>query len=144
MRFQFPPSAVTSIIGKGDRASGTSAETLPAQAARGLIFLYQLKVSARIGPLCRYLPSCSKYTDEAIHRHGLWAGGWMGVARICRCRPGSGGYDPVPFALPNDALPFTPWRYGSWHRPFSCNAVLTKNNLADDTLERAIISSSKP
>ena len=40
-----------------------------------------------IGRQCRHLPSCSEYTDEAISRHGLWAGGWMGVARICRCGP---------------------------------------------------------
>ena len=49
---------------------------LPADACRRVI-----------GRQCRYLPTCSHYADEAIARHGLWAGGWMGVARVCRCHP---------------------------------------------------------
>ena len=41
------------------------------------------------------------YADEAIQRHGLWAGSWMGVARMCRCHPWGGyGYDPPPEAIP--------------------------------------------
>ncbi len=64
---------------------------LYSKAARGgahiLIRSYQLTLSSIMGRHCRYLPTCSEYTDEAIQRHGLWAGGWMGFARICRCRP---------------------------------------------------------
>lgn len=52
---------------------------LPALAARGLILIYRYSLSAFIGRTCRHIPSCSEYTDEAIARHGLWAGGWMGA-----------------------------------------------------------------
>jgi hypothetical protein len=100
------------------------AQTLPARAARGLIFLYRATFSAFAGRHCRYLPTCSEYADEAIRRHGLWAGGWMAAARICRCRPGGGdGFDPAPEAIPENATPFTPWRYGRWRQPYSCEAV---------------------
>ena len=66
-------------------------------AARGAIRAYQLTLSALAGSQCRHLPTCSAYMDEAIARHGLWAGGFMGVARVCRCQPfGTAGFDPVP------------------------------------------------
>lgn len=99
-------------------------ETLIASAARGLIFLYRVSFSAIAGRTCRYAPTCSEYADEAIQRHGLWAGGWMGFARICRCRPGGGeGFDPVPEQLRADAGALTPWRYARWRGPFRCDEV---------------------
>lgn len=99
-------------------------ETLIARAARGLIFLYRVSFSAIAGRTCRYAPTCSEYADEAIQRHGLWAGGWMGFARICRCRPGGGeGFDPVPEQLRADAGALTPWRYARWRVPFRCDEV---------------------
>lgn len=98
--------------------------TLPANAARAAILIYRVTFSAFAGRGCRYLPTCSEYADEAIARHGLWAGAWMGLARICRCRPGGGdGFDPAPLAAPADAGPMTPWRYGAWRRPIVCEAV---------------------
>ncbi|MEM8813032.1 MAG: membrane protein insertion efficiency factor YidD [Pseudomonadota bacterium] len=85
------------------------------RAARGLIRLYQLTFSALLGRHCRYLPTCSEYTDDAIERHGLWPGLWMGLARILRCNPlGASGFDPVPTELPSTARWFLPWRYGVW------------------------------
>ena len=88
---------------------------LPRQAARGLIRAYQLTLSALIGRHCRHLPSCSDYADEAIARHGLWAGGWMGFARICRCGPGgTSGLDLVAEALPVESAWYKPWRYARW------------------------------
>ncbi|HRJ69084.1 MAG TPA: membrane protein insertion efficiency factor YidD, partial [Beijerinckiaceae bacterium] len=70
----------------------TSLLSLPGRAASlaliGLIRLYRYTLSAFMGRTCRYLPTCSEYTEEAIRRHGAWAGGWIGFARICRCRPG--------------------------------------------------------
>jgi hypothetical protein len=52
----------------------------PRRAAHALIRFYQLTLSSLIGRQCRYLPTCSAYADEAIRRHGLWAGSWMGLA----------------------------------------------------------------
>lgn len=87
--------------------------------AHGLIRAYQLTLSSVIGRHCRYLPTCSDYADEAIQRYGLWAGGWMGLARICRCNPlGASGFDPVPDEAPRRAGWLTPWRYGRWRGPF--------------------------
>ena len=82
-----------------------------------MIRAYQLTFSAALGRQCRYLPSCSDYAAEAVRRHGVWPGLWMGGARLCRCRPGGGwGYDPVPLrCAPVPAG--KPWRYGAWRTP---------------------------
>lgn len=89
--------------------------TLPRQAAIAVIRFYQHTISAFLGRSCRYAPSCSHYTEDAIRRFGLWRGGWMGLARIVRCNPfGASGYDPVPEALPARARWYLPWRYGQW------------------------------
>jgi uncharacterized protein len=77
---------------------------------------YGYTLSSVLGRWCRHLPTCSEYMDAALCRHGAWAGGWMGLARMCRCRPGPGGthgFDPVPAKLPL-ASPLAPWRYGRW------------------------------
>ncbi|HZP21466.1 MAG TPA: membrane protein insertion efficiency factor YidD [Bauldia sp.] len=88
---------------------------LPGLAGVGLIRLYRLVVSPLLGSNCRYLPTCSEYTEEAIRRHGLWAGFWMGLARFQRCGPlGASGFDPVPEAIPKGSAWYLPWRYGHW------------------------------
>ncbi len=98
--------------------------SFPARAAQALILFYRVSFSMIAGRFCRYAPTCSEYADEAIAKHGLWAGGWMGLARVCRCRPGGGaGFDPVPEALRADAGPLTPWRYGVWRQRPVCEAV---------------------
>ena len=66
-------------------------------ALMGLIRLYQLTLSRVLPPSCRFEPSCSHYSYEAIARYGAWRGGWLAVKRIARCHPfNPGGYDPVP------------------------------------------------
>jgi uncharacterized protein len=91
----------------------------PARLARDgahcLIRGYQLTFSGLIGRQCRHWPSCSEYADQAIQRHGLWPGAWMGFARICRCGPGGTfGIDLVPEALPASSAWYKPWAYGRW------------------------------
>ena len=61
-----------------------------------LINIYQ-KFSALTPPVCRFTPTCSEYTKQAIMKYGVIKGGWLGIKRICRCHPfNPGGYDPVP------------------------------------------------
>ena len=83
------------------------------KGVRAALRAYKLTLSPVIGRQCRFLPTCSEYAaealiahgpvrggclaDGAIQRHGLWAGGWMGAGRLCRCHPwAKSGYDPVP------------------------------------------------
>jgi putative membrane protein insertion efficiency factor len=62
-----------------------------------LIKFYQKVISPAFPPSCRFTPTCSHYTYEAIERYGLVHGGWLGLKRISRCHPWNpGGYDPVP------------------------------------------------
>jgi uncharacterized protein len=67
---------------------------------------YQKWVSPMLPPSCRYTPSCSQYSIEAIDRFGAGYGTWLTVKRICRCHPGyPGGYDPVPDQRPTRNKP---------------------------------------
>ncbi len=59
--------------------------------------LYQWTISPLIGPSCRYTPSCSVYTIEALKKHGPFKGLWLSIKRISSCNPwGGSGHDPVP------------------------------------------------
>jgi putative membrane protein insertion efficiency factor len=90
--------------------------TSPAQVlARVLVAAYRLTLSPFIGSDCRHLPTCSQYADEALARHGFWAGGWMTLARLLRCHPfGTSGLDFVPEEVSPSARWYLPWRYGRW------------------------------
>lgn len=62
-----------------------------------LIKFYQLAISPWLGKNCRYNPTCSHYTLEALKVHGLLKGSWLAIKRIASCHPWGGeGYDPVP------------------------------------------------
>ncbi|WP_462319180.1 membrane protein insertion efficiency factor YidD [Marinilabilia sp.] len=71
---------------------------------RVLVFLliipvrfYQWVISPMIGPSCRYTPTCSVYSVQALKKHGPFKGLWLATKRILSCNPwGGSGYDPVP------------------------------------------------
>jgi hypothetical protein len=63
---------------------------------RFAIAAYRLAISPWLGPRCRFYPSCSRYAEEAISRHG-WRGLVLAFRRLLRCHPfHPGGIDPVP------------------------------------------------
>ncbi|WP_218054214.1 membrane protein insertion efficiency factor YidD [Paraliobacillus sp. PM-2] len=63
----------------------------------GLIRFYQKFISPVKPPTCRFYPTCSQYSLEAIKRFGGFKGGYLMIKRILKCQPfHPGGYDPVP------------------------------------------------
>ena len=66
-------------------------------AVLSLIWVYQKTLSPLLPTSCRYSPSCSNYSHEAVEKYGAFKGVWLGVKRLGRCRPmGGQGFDPVP------------------------------------------------
>ena len=69
----------------------------PRRAAAGLIRGYQRFISPALPASCRFYPSCSQYTLEAVTKYGLIRGSWLGARRLVRCHPfNPGGHDPLP------------------------------------------------
>lgn len=67
----------------------------------GLVKGYRLLLSPWLGSACRFEPTCSLYSIEALERHGALAGSWLTLARLARCHPWcQGGSDPVPHEPP--------------------------------------------
>ncbi|RLE36734.1 membrane protein insertion efficiency factor YidD [Candidatus Acetothermia bacterium] len=63
----------------------------------GMITVYQRVISPAFPPRCRFYPTCSQYSKEAILKYGAGKGTYLAVRRIMRCHPRNpGGYDPVP------------------------------------------------
>lgn len=62
-----------------------------------LVKFYQKAISPLTPAVCRFTPTCSQYTLEALQKHGFFKGGWLSIKRIFSCHPwGKKGYDPVP------------------------------------------------
>jgi uncharacterized protein len=62
-----------------------------------IVRLYQGVISPLYPATCRYTPTCSEYSVQALKKHGPWKGGWLAIKRIGSCHPwGGSGYDPVP------------------------------------------------
>ena len=69
----------------------------PRLVVMGLIRAYQVTLAPYIFTQCRFTPTCSRYTFEAVERYGALKGSWLGAKRILRCHPfHPGGFDPVP------------------------------------------------
>ena len=69
------------------------------KAALACIKVYRYAISPLMASHCRFYPSCSCYTQQAIETHGVLRGSWLGLRRLSRCHPWNpGGYDPVPLA----------------------------------------------
>jgi len=107
-------------MGLPQRAPG-----LAARVAFVLLRGYKLLISPLFAGSCRYWPSCSDYTAQAIARHGVLAGSWLGVRRLARCQPfGGAGYDPVPHDHP--------WRGGQHAGRPGSDRPTTELNLRGD------------
>ena len=62
-----------------------------------LIKIYQFAISPLLGSKCRYVPTCSHYTIEALKKYGVVKGSFLAAKRISKCHPlGGSGFDPVP------------------------------------------------
>ena len=73
-----------------------NASLLSRRAAIALIDLYRRFLRPILPPACRFHPTCSDYCAEAIARHGVARGIWLGMRRLARCQPfARGGFDPV-------------------------------------------------
>lgn len=81
----------------GPEAGGTFPVSAPARVLSILVRGYQRLISPLLGPRCRFYPSCSEYTVQALLTHGAFRGGWLALRRLGRCHPfHDGGLDPVP------------------------------------------------
>ena len=62
-----------------------------------ILRLYKVVLSPLLPSACRYYPSCTEYTRQAVEKYGVGRGLWMGAKRLSRCHPfHAGGLDPVP------------------------------------------------
>ena len=62
-----------------------------------IIRFYQIVISPLTPATCRFEPTCSSYSKEALEKHGILKGSWLAIKRIASCHPwGRSGYDPVP------------------------------------------------
>ena len=111
------PKSMSDALRQGGEGRASPGARFARFLMMGPISVYRWTISPLLGVNCRHLPSCSDYAQEAIDKNGAWKGGWLTLARLCRCHPwGSHGFDPVP-DLAGERHTFTPWRYGRWRGP---------------------------
>ena len=73
-----------------------------------MVRAYQATLASFMGGHCRFQPTCSVYSIDAIKIHGARRGAWLTIKRLCRCHPlGGFGYDPVPSKKPTTVTPNT-------------------------------------
>ncbi|MGD0307435.1 MAG: membrane protein insertion efficiency factor YidD [Candidatus Acidiferrales bacterium] len=93
-------SNVASSVGTSATSGATAATRARSAGAwvlLALIRMYQIFLSPFLGGTCKYHPSCSRYAQEAVQKHGARRGAWLALKRLGRCRPFvKGGFDPVP------------------------------------------------
>ncbi|MCE7873560.1 membrane protein insertion efficiency factor YidD [bacterium CPR1] len=88
------PTTGGAVCATGSQGSD-SERTWPIRTAEVLIRMYQ-RVSRHTPAMCRFHPTCSEYTRQAVVKYGVVRGSWMGFRRILRCHPWHpGGSDPV-------------------------------------------------
>ncbi len=62
-----------------------------------IVKIYRTLISPLFPPSCRFYPTCTEYSIEALNKHGALKGGWLSIKRVGKCHPfHPGGYDPVP------------------------------------------------
>ena len=124
-----------------------------------LIRFYQKYISPLKGPTCRFYPTCSEYTKQAIIRFGVFKGGILGIKRIVKCHPlNEGGYDPVYGARPLKryiqknvdtlvAVPFNGYLFKQWKDGVTDNpraVVLTQDTTLSAEFEKGSLLITKP
>src|SRR5580693_8653142 len=108
-------TSTSNEVNEGDRLKSVPAlefrsnakHSIPVKAALAALRIYKVYLSVLFAGSCRFQPTCSRYTYEAIERFGVLRGSWMGLKRLLRCHPFSRkfGYDPVPEKMDAVALP---------------------------------------
>lgn len=79
------------------RGTALAVSRLPQKMLVALVKAYRLLLSPWLGSSCRFEPTCSAYSLQALQQHGAAKGSYLTLARLVRCHPWcSGGYDPVP------------------------------------------------
>lgn len=83
-------------------AESNASHPLAVRAALLALLFYKTYLSMLFAGNCRFDPTCSQYTYEAIERFGVARGVWLGIKRLGRCHPLSRkfGYDPIPELVP--------------------------------------------
>jgi uncharacterized protein len=92
------PSAIRALAGLTPGDKEVDVLALPStprwlHAAVRVLRWYRAGIGVQLGPRCVFEPSCSRYAELALRKHGLFKGSWLAVARLWRCRPGRGGTD---------------------------------------------------